>query len=255
MDTDAAADLLHAGLLHGAPDPAPRIADLPPACRPASEAEAYAIQAALIARLGGAIGGWKVGAPGPDAPISCAPLPSRDLVDSPASLPAERFTLRGVESEIAFRLGADLPPRRERAYAPAEILDAIASSHPVIEVLQSRFADPDAATPLSNLADLIQHGALIIGTPIADWRAVDYAAMTIHQTATGTPDRERTGNPAGDMIRLIAWLADRGAVWAGGLKAGQIVTCGSWTGKSFPPGGGRAVAKFSGADPVIVEFG
>ncbi len=121
-------------------------------------------------------------------------------------------------------------------------------------MLQSRFIDPDAATPLSNLADLIQHGALIIGAPIADWRDVDYAAMTIHQTATGTPDRQRTGNPAGDMIRLIAWLADHGAAWAGGLKAGQIVTCGSWTGKSFPPPGSRAVAQFSGADPVIVEF-
>ncbi len=121
-------------------------------------------------------------------------------------------------------------------------------------MLQSRFADPDAATPLSNLADLIQHGALIIGAPIANWRELDYSAMTIHQTATDTPDRQHTGNPAGDMIRLIAWLADHGAVWAGGLKAGQIVTCGSWTGKSFPPPGSRAVAQFSGADPVIVEF-
>jgi 2-keto-4-pentenoate hydratase len=34
------------------------------------------------------------------------------------------------------------------------------------------------------------------------------------------------------MIRLMIWMANEGAVWAGGLKAGQFVTCGSWTGKS-----------------------
>ncbi len=246
---EAAASLLHAAIQH----PAEPLADLPEPLRPTTEADAYAIQAALIAKLGGGIGGWKVGAPGPDAPPTCAPLPLANLLASPASLPAERFTLRGVESEIAFRLATDLPPR-DQPYTHHEILAAIAAAHPLIEVLQSRFTDPDAVTPLANLADLIQHGALIIGPPIADWRAVDYAAMTIHQTATGTPDRERTGNPAGDMIRLIAWLADHGAVWAGGLKAGQIVTCGSWTGKSFPSPGSRAVAQFSGADPVIVEF-
>lgn len=246
---EAAASLLHTGIQH----PAELIADLPEPLRPASEAEAYAIHAALLAKLGGAIGGWKVGAPGPDAPPTCAPLPLANLLASPASLPADRFTYRGVESEIAFHLAADLPPR-EHPYSQDDVLAAIDSAHPVIEVLQSRFADPDAAPPLSTLADLIQHGALIVGSPLADWRQVDFAAMTIRQTATGTPDRERTGNPAGDMIRLIAWLANHGASWAGGLKAGQIVTCGSWTGKSFPPAGSRAVAQFSGADPVVVEF-
>ena len=39
------------------------------------------------------------------------------------------------------------------------------------------------------------------------------------------------------MIRLVEWLANEGSVWAGGLKAGQFVTCGSWTGKT--PGAGR----------------
>jgi 2-keto-4-pentenoate hydratase len=31
---------------------------------------------------------------------------------------------------------------------------------------------------------------------------------------------------------LVQWTANVGAVWAGGLKKGQVVTCGSWTGKS-----------------------
>ncbi len=247
-DAEAAGRLLLAGFA----DPRHRLPGLPEALRPRTTAAAYAIQRMLAEALG-EIGGWKVGAAGPEQPAACAPMPARHIMPSPARLPAATFTERGVESEIAFRLARDLPARAE-PYDAADIMGAIAAAHPAIEILQSRFAEPDAQDPLCGLADLISHGGFVYGPPIADWRSVDFAAMTIHQTATGTADRSRTGNPAGDMTRLIVWLANEGAAWAGGLKAGQYVTCGSWTGKSFPPAGGRAVTRFSGCEPVIVDF-
>ena len=37
------------------------LAELPPGCRPQSDADAYQIQDAVIRRLGETIGGWKVG--------------------------------------------------------------------------------------------------------------------------------------------------------------------------------------------------
>ena len=56
------------------------------------------------------------------------------------------------------------------------------------------------------------------------------------------------------MIRLIAWLADEGAVWAGGLKAGQIVTCGSWTGITEAAAEAPGVVTFTGLAPVALSF-
>ncbi|MEJ0048542.1 MAG: hypothetical protein WDN04_22360 [Rhodospirillales bacterium] len=74
------------------------------------------------------------------------------------------------------------------------------------------------------------------------------------QTIDGATLRRR-GNPAGDMIRLVAWLADQGAVWAGGLRRGQIVTCGSWTGATAAPSARAVQAAFDGAEPVKLRFG
>ena len=48
-------------------------APFPDAVRPRTAQEAYAIQALSMDVLG-PIGGWKVGAAGPDAPCSCAPM-------------------------------------------------------------------------------------------------------------------------------------------------------------------------------------
>ena len=224
---------------------------LPFGLRPATEEDAYEIQRLTIDSLG-PIGGWKVGAAGPQAPPNCAPLPLRGLHTAPAALPGAALTPRDIESEIAFVVAHDLPPR-PAPYSPAEIVASMASCHPGIEVLQSRFADPASVDRLSHLADLIRHGAYVLGAPIAGWQAIDFAAVEVAQTIDGVMLRSR-GNPAGDMIRLVAWLANIGAAWAGGLRAGQIVTCGSWTGATASPAARRVEAAFDGAVPVLLAF-
>lgn len=225
---------------------------LPEALRPRTEAEAYAIQAKCMEAIG-PIGGWKVGAAGPEAPISCAPMPGAALHRSPAVLDGAAFSSREIESEIAFVLGADLPARAA-PYGRDEVGAALASCHAGLEVLQSRFADPDAADALSNLADLIRHGAYVLGPPVGAWDGIDFAALGVRQVIAGEVT-ERVGNPAGDMLRLIVWLANTGAVWAGGLRAGQIVTCGSWTGKLAAPAGGEVSAQFGAWPGVELRFG
>ena len=56
------------------------------------------------------------------------------------------------------------------------------------------------------------------------------------------------------MIRLVVWLANEGAVWAGGLKSGQIVTCGSWTGMTAADAGAAVTVTFAGLSPVRLRF-
>jgi hypothetical protein len=233
-------------------DPSQKLNMLPTVLIPQDEAHAYAVQHRVSAGLG-AIGGWKVGSPGPDGPCTCAPLPLTGVMPSPARM-GSQFTLRGVEAEISFRLGADLPPREE-PYGRAEIIAAISYCLPAIEVLESRFTDPDAQDKFTLLADFLTHGAFVYGPPAADWQGIDFASETVELVVNGELIKTATANPAGDMIRLIQFLADTGARWAGGLKAGQYVTCGSWTGKDFVPAGAQVQVTFAHAGSVSVEFG
>ena len=73
-------------------------------------------------------------------------------------------------------------------------------------------------------------------------------------TADGTVIKTGAGNPAGDMIRMLLWLANEGAHWAGGLRAGQVVTTGSWTGKDPVPPGAEARIQFDHAGEAAVRF-
>jgi 2-keto-4-pentenoate hydratase len=158
-----------------------------------------------------------------------------------------------VEAEIAFRIARDLPPR-ETAYSRDEVLAAIGSCHPVVEVVQWRIQGWAAAPAILKLADSLGHGGLVVGEPVPDWQAIDFTSLQVTQEIAGQAPKQGSGNPAGDMIRLIAWLADEGAVWAGGLKAGQIVTCGSWTGITEAAAEAPVTVTFTGFAPLTLSF-
>ena len=214
-------------------------------------AEGYRLQRAVMARLG-VVGGWKVGASGPDAPPSCAPMPLSGMLRGPAAVSMRRFPAPLVESEICLRLGRDLAPRAE-AYSEAEVMDAVESCHPALEILQSRFLDEGVLDASGRLADLLGHGGFVWGDAIEGWRAVEFAGLGVVQEAGGKAVTGR-GNPAGRMGRLLCWLANEGAREAGGLRAGQVVTCGSWTGKTAVSAPGEVRVCFEGAPELRVRF-
>ena len=245
--TDTAALLLSAWR-----NPSQKLIAFPTLMAPADEAAAYAVQRRVSEGLG-PIGGWKVGSPSPSGACNCAPLPASGIHASPGRIGGSSTALRGVEAEIAFRLGADLPPRDE-PYGRAEVIAAISYCFPAIEVLESRFTDPDAQDKLALLADFSTHGAFVYGAPAADWQGIDFATETVRLLVDGQVVKTATANPAGDMIRLIQWLADTGARWAGGLRAGQYVTCGSWTGKDFVGPSAQVQVRFAHAGSATVEF-
>lgn len=228
----------------------PRLDGLPEAMRPATEADAYGIQHAVSAAMGG-IDGWKVGSPNPAAThFTCAPLPSGTVSDGPLTV---RGSDRGVEAEIALRLGRDLPPR-ETPYSLAEVRDAIASAHPAIEVLESRFVDAAAAGAMSALADSLSNHSLVLGPAIAGWNDIDLTTETVRLLVDGVEIKTGTANPGGEMLRLVAWLANEGTRWAGGLRAGQVVTTGSWTGKDYTAPGAEVAAQFARCGTATLRF-
>lgn len=204
-----------------------RLAGLP--SEPATQADAFAIQDRVTARLGARIAGWKAGiAPGADP--TCAPMFESGFLASPARVPQAGRTLFGVEAEIAFRFAHPLPPR-EKPYERADVIAAIGSAHPVIELVESRFEDGAKISPLAKLADNVSHGGFVHGPALVDWQRLDITRVPVVLTIDGVEaGRAIGGNPSGDPLLPVIWLANHLAARTGGITAGQFVTTGATTG-------------------------
>jgi 2-keto-4-pentenoate hydratase len=228
----------------------PRPLDLPAALRPHDAAQAYAVQDAVV-RERGEIAGWKVGAASPQALPARAALTRDSVWVSPAGLPvrlpAAGFAVLGVEAELVYGLGADLPARAA-PYSTAEVLGAVASVRAAIEVCDTRYAAWAQQGEWSRLADQACHGALIVGSGTADVTGVQPLLQPVSLSVNGAVavQHDAWGNPAGHPLRLLAWLANEGARSLGGLRAGQWVTTGSCTGTVLVAPGTVVVADFSG---------
>ncbi len=245
--TEAATLLLNARRSHTP------IADLPAELQPQSLDEAVFIHGIMAAELG-PVGGWKIGAGSPEATPFFAPMPRAWMVPSGTRLSGPRFRYRVLEAEIAFLLGHDLPPRAT-PYTRDEVVAAIASCHPIIEELESGLIDPKAATHLSAMADLQMHGGFIYGSACPNWQAIDFKTESVTLTIDGKVEVERNGsNTSGDLMRLLPYLANEGAARTGGLKAGQWITTGSWTGNTPARTGSLAEATFTHAGSINLRF-
>jgi 2-keto-4-pentenoate hydratase len=230
-----------------------RPAALPENMRPRTVGDAYAIQDAVAAKLG-AIGGWKVGAKNASAEPTCAPLPATLILRSPQRFAAGRFAHNGVEAELAFTLSHDLPPR-PKPYRVADLEAAVATVHAAIEIVDSRFVDLNGVDALSLLADFQSNGALVVGNGVALPQAFQSSTQQVTLEIDGKRVVESRGsNPAGDVLCLLAWLANHATARSGGLRRGDIVTTGSWTGMRFVAPGTRVEAAFELIGGVDVGF-
>ena len=239
-------------LLHARRDRSP-LDELPPSCRPRSVADAYAIQDVVTRELGGA-GGWKVGASDALAEPLCSPLPRSLIFPGGHRFPARSFRLNGVEAELAFTFGRDLPACAT-PYTIDEVAAAVRSIHAAIEVIDSRFESLRDTDPLSLLSDSASNGALVVGAGVASGVRVDQVRQAVEVLVDDEPVHSGVGgNTAGDVYRLLAWIANHAAARAGGLRAGQVVTTGSCSGVRFVAPGATVTARFPGVGEVALTL-
>ena len=170
----------------------------------------------MISELG-AIAGWKVGASSPDATPMFAPMFDFGIAPSGSLISTTMRRMRGVEAEIAFLLGHDLPAR-STAYTREEVVAAIASAHPAIELLETAFVDPDKVDRLSMIGDLQMHGGFIYGPAFADWRNFDFGTENVTVSVDGVVRTDHGANGIGtDILSLVEWLANHGQSRTQGL--------------------------------------
>jgi 2-keto-4-pentenoate hydratase len=224
---------------------------LPEAARPSSVTDAHAIQDAVTAALGKPIGAFKANAPANVEPTRGV-IYADTIHPSPASIPAAEVPQCGVEGEVAFIFRRDLPPR-SAPYSREEVADSI-DACAAIEVVTSRYKDLDKASALEKLADSISNGAFVHATPITNWRDLELGKLPVTLTVNGTAVLQQPGgHPTGDPLAVAVALVN---MWRdqGGVRAGQFVTCGSYTGLRFLKPGDVCGVRFGGLGSAEVTF-
>jgi 2-keto-4-pentenoate hydratase len=225
---------------------------VPPFALP-DRAAVYAIQDG-VAKATGPVAGWKVGARTPTAEPNCAPLLAGALVQSPATFDGKAMHMIGVEVEISFHIVKDIAPRSEpvgRDEALASVGDAFVG----MEVVDTRLADFRSADPEWLLADNQMNQALVIGSSIRDWRGLDWASLPVRLLIDGKPEVEQKGGlGAIDPVRPLAWMIDHAVRRRDGIRKGQAITTGSWTGLRYYPPGTRVRGEFVGLGSVEAGF-
>ena len=235
----------------GGPAPtAPQLADA---------AEAYAWQDAVARAAGwfsaGAPRYWKSGGASRQGLQTHAALPPAGVWVHPADAARWPFRLRGIEAEIALRLGRPVDA------ALAATLDVVAASQLIdamcvsIEVVDSRWAEGRDAPALAKLADLQSHGALVLG----DWlpfEARDWTAQRCTVQIGDAAPLTFTGSHsmADPAWVLPAWLRHATRQGDAVLEAGTLVSTGTWCGLLVAQPGQAVTVVFDGIGEARLQL-
>ncbi|AOJ07144.1 2-keto-4-pentenoate hydratase [Burkholderia mayonis] len=228
---------------------------LPDACRPDDIETALAIQSRVAELLGEPVGGWKCALPPPGrvvvAPILSSTIHMFPMSAGPLRVVADTPTVR-VEPEIAFVLDRDLPPRG-RPYNEDDVRGAIREVRLAIEVLGCRYADPSRATVFELLADGQFNQGLCVGPVVSGGlhATLDVIALEFRGGLNRSIDgRHPDGHPFKPLLWLVDFLAARGE----SVRAGQVVTTGSYAGAIDVPLGQRLTVRFGQLGNLSVEL-
>ncbi len=215
---------------------------LPVELQPQSRSEGYAIQAQLPAVGARSVVGWKIAATSAagQAHIRVSgPLAGRLLsgqidpnIDGGATLTLAGNRMRVAEPEFAFRFGTDLAPRAA-PYAVEQVLAAVDTLHPAIEIPDSRYAVFTQVGEAQLIADNACAHRFILGAaaPVA-WRGIDLRTHRVHGEVFGANGRRvsREGDGSvvlGDPRVALTWLVNELSGLGITLIAGQFVTTGT----------------------------
>jgi 2-keto-4-pentenoate hydratase len=225
---------------------------------PATLADAYDLQLQVQLALGGEQVGWKIGCTsetarrmlGADAPFG-GPLPDFRIFQSGDTVPTGADAVRGVEPELALRLGRP----RAAPYTVDEMLAAIDAVHPAIEIVNRRVTGAMGGPLFCVIADGAANDALVLGEPrrlgeIADLAAVAVQAFVNDVPRTGGHSSAALGGPAQALTWLVNDLSRRGIA----MPAGYVVATGLLTEFIVGQPGERIEAVFEGVGRVTVQL-
>ena len=227
--------------------------------------EAYQIQAANVRsqlrEIGGTVAGIKLGGCTEAALARLnlvgpfrGPIFSARMHQSAAVLRRSDFIVCIIEAEIGVKIGRDLGGGAEDPTRD-DLLAAIDSVFPAIEIADSRLEDWMQAPAAAIVSDTGYAGAWIRGKDFAQWRNLDLVHLPVSLRRNGDVVREGSGTLVlGDPLRalglLVSDLRSQGTM----LRAGTLVSTGSCIVPFPTPNGGRFIADFGALGSISMEL-
>lgn len=238
------------------------INDLPFDLKPRTRAQGYAVQAQFAGMSKRPLFGWKVAATskagqehiGVSGPIAGRILAERAFVDGD-ELVFGANRMRVAEPEFAFRFGKALQPRRIE-YTMEDILDAVATLHPSIEVPDSRFDNFATVGEAQLIADNACAHEFVLGPATdTDWRAIDLSQHKASAEVVGGEVHDGIGsNVLGDPREALLWLVKEVMNLGYTIEAGQVVTTGTCAEPLDIEPGNEVIADFGDLGQVSISF-
>lgn len=220
-----------------------------------SRDESYFVQDQVAEKLQTeSVRAWKVGSAGVAETPYCAPILNQNIYPAKSNISGGSFHERGMESELCFVLSTDLPPR-EKPYSINDLAAAIGEVEVVMELVDSRLEGWRTRDPLLKLADNQMNGALIVGDSITvdHWSPLDFSNLRAEifvNDALLASGKHVLDDPIGSL----PWLANHLAKRQGGLRRGDRIITGSWTGMQFVDSRAHVRARFDGVGEVEIDF-
>jgi 2-keto-4-pentenoate hydratase len=232
--------------------------NIPDVLKPGSIAEAYQAQEAyyrLAEPVYGPVAGVKVATTtkvmqqlmGIDHPCGGA-IFQRTIHASPARVAKGDFVNLRVESEIALKLGSDMPAAGA-PWTATSVVAHVAGAMPAYELIEDRNAVYTQTNAVSMIIENCWNGGVVIGAP-KPITPKDIVGVTGRQTLNGKPIGEGKSE---DPFATLAWLANLLAERGRGLTAGMVVITGSLIPTFSIAPGDRAVFTVDGLGECVMD--
>lgn len=232
-----------------------------PGTPPATLAEAYAIQAAAIARWPDAVAGWKVARVNP---AFAAQFPEERLIGpafaanihrpaagEAASCPVFDGGFAAVEAEVVIVVAEDAPAGKADWTADT-VLPFVKSMHIGVEVASSPLATLNDIGPGAVISDFGNNWGVVVGPEIANWRELETIDVEtfIDGQSVGTGKVAIKPGPLGALAFTLNKRAQQGTV----LRAGDVISTGMITGVHDIRIGQQSRHVFAGVGEVQVQI-
>jgi 2-keto-4-pentenoate hydratase len=210
------------------------IIELPAELKPNSRNDGYSIQSLLEMRSSQPLYGWKIAATsvagqthiGVDGPMAGRILAERVLAEgSSVSLTNNRMSV--AECEFAFKMKKTLSPR-DQAFSIDDVMAAVGSLHPAIEIPDSRYQKFETAGAPQLIADSACAHLFMLGKASTLNLATHAVTASVTNSEGALKHHHGVGsNVLGDPRVALTWLANELRELGVALAEGQVVTTGT----------------------------
>jgi len=183
------------------------------------------------------------------------PIRRKRVFEHKAAVRADRWTRLGVELEVIFIIGADVPAPKSRPYDKDSIAPFIGEVRAGFELIEDRGADYSrlAVNPL--IMDAGWNGGSLLAKPNKAWRKLEIDKLDGSISFDGKVVRTgNSGDVLGHPLNALAWLANKLGEHRKTLKKGMIVSSGSMVACQFVPPGSTATGKIEGLGEVTLKY-